>query len=351
MLRTTLAQRAGRACAPLALSLAALGSMSMAAQAEEVVNIYSYREPQLIDPLLKAFTEQTGIKTNVVFAQSGLNERLLAEGRNSRADVLLTTDIGRLVEAKEQGVSQPVSSPVLSQAVPQGFRDAEGYWYGLTMRARVIYASKDRVKQDSITYEELADPKWKGRICSRSGQHVYNTSLLASIIAHKGEAAAEAWLLGVKNNLAHRPAGGDREQVRDVYSGRCDLAIGNTYYMAQMMKNPDQRAWAESVRILFPNAAGRGSHVNISGVALAKYAPNKDNAVRLIEFLVSGAAQEIYAAANSEYPVNPAVQPSATVQAWGKLKPDSLDLEQIAKLRKKASEIVDKVGFDAGPSS
>ena len=189
-----------------------------AASAAEKVNIYSYREPQLIDPLLKAFTDKTGIKTNVVFAAAGLNERLAAEGANSPADLLFTVDAGRLSEAKDAGLTQPVTMPEL-KAIPAAFRDPAGHWFGLTMRGRVVYASKERVKQDAITYEELADPKWKGKICTRSGQHVYNTSLLATIIAHKGEAAAEAWLKGVKANLARKPAGGDREQVRDVQAG------------------------------------------------------------------------------------------------------------------------------------
>ena len=335
----------------LSLSLAALAFSPLAAQAAGEVNIYSYREPQLIDPLVKAFTDKTGIKANVVYAKDGLNERLAAEGRNSPADLVFTVDIGRLSEAKSLGITQPVKSKTLEDAIPGSYRDAEGHWYGLTLRSRVVYASKDRVKQDSITYEELADPKWKGRICTRSGQHAYNVSLIASMIAHKGEAEAEKWLNGLKNNLAHKPAGGDREQVRDVHAGKCDLAIGNTYYMALMLQNPDQKTWADGVKVLFPNAQDRGSHVNISGMALAKHAPNKENAVKLMEFLASPEAQGIYAQANNEYPISSEVAPSKVVQSWGKLHPDKLPLEDIANLRKKASELVDKVGFDAGPSS
>jgi iron(III) transport system substrate-binding protein len=222
------------------------------------------------------------------------------------------------------------------------------------MRSRVVYASKERVKQDAITYEELADSKWKGKICVRSGQHVYNTSLIATMIANKGEEFTETWLKGVKANLAHKPAGGDREQARDIHSGKCDIALGNTYYMALMAKNdknPEQKEWGAAIKPLFPNAADRGSHVNVSGVALAKHAPNKANAVKLMEFLASEDAQKIYATANNEYPINPAVPPSEIVQSWGKLKPDPLPLENIAKYRKRASELVDKVNFDAGPSS
>ncbi|MFO7297523.1 MAG: Fe(3+) ABC transporter substrate-binding protein [Pseudomonadota bacterium] len=350
MTQSVLRRRALRALAPISLSLAAL-TLSPVAQASGEVNIYSYREPQLIDPLIKAFTERTGIKANVVYAGSGLNERLAAEGRNSPADLLFTVDIGRLSEAKTMGLTQPVKSKVLEEKIPAPYRDPEGHWFGLTLRSRVVYASKERVQQDSITYEELADPKWKGRICSRSGQHPYNVSLIASMIAHKGEEEAEKWLRGLKENLAQKPAGGDREQARDIYSGKCDLALGNTYYVALMLKNPEQKAWAESIKVLFPNAQDRGSHVNISGMALAKYAPNKENAIKLMEFLASPEAQGIYAQVNNEYPISQEVAPSEVVQSWGKLNPDKLPLDEIAKLRKKASELVDKVNFDAGPSS
>ncbi|PZN17331.1 MAG: iron ABC transporter substrate-binding protein [Proteobacteria bacterium] len=340
-----------RGFAPIALSLAVCTASSVAAKADGEVNVYSYREPGLIDPLMKAFTEKTGIKVNVVYSSSGLNERLAAEGRNSPADLLFTVDIGRLSEAKDMGLTQPVKTEALEKAIPAPYRDSEGHWYGLTLRSRVVYASKERVPQDTITYEELADPKWKGKICSRSGKHQYNISLIASMIAHLGEAEAEKWLRGVKENLAHRPAGGDREQARDVYSGKCDLAIGNTYYVALMLKNPEQKAWAESIKVLFPNANDRGSHVNISGMALTKYAPNKENAIKLMEFLASPEAQGIYAQANNEYPISSEVEPSEVVKSWGKLNPDKLPIEEIAKLRKKAAELVDKVDFDAGPSS
>jgi iron(III) transport system substrate-binding protein len=324
--------------------------LTQTAAAQGEVNIYSYREPGLIDPLLSAFTAKTGIKANVVFAPAGLNERIAAEGALSPADLLFTVDAGRLSDAKAAGLTQPVTSAALD-AVPAFARDPDKHWFGLTMRARVVYAHKERVKQDSITYEDLADPKWKGKICTRSGQHVYNTSLLATIIAHKGEAAAEAWATGVKANLGRKPSGGDREAVRDVFSGRCDIAIANTYYMAQMLKNPEQKAWADSVKMIFPNSGDRGSHVNISGMALAKHAPNKANAIQLMEFLASDDAQKIYAEVNNEYPVSTTVQASDIVKSWGTLKADSLPLDNIAKHRKRASEIMDKVGFDSGAGS
>jgi iron(III) transport system substrate-binding protein len=354
MQATPLARSGARVTTQLVLSLAAAMAVAAPALAQGEVNIYSYREPQLIDPLLKAFTDKTGIKANVVYAAAGLNERLAAEGANSPADLLFTVDAGRLSEAKDAGLTQPVDLATLQAAVPAQFRDPANHWFGLTMRSRIVYASKGRVKQDAITYEELADPKWKGKICIRSGQHVYNTSLIATIIAHKGEAFADEWLKGVKANLAQKPAGGDREQARDIHSGKCDLALGNTYYMALMAKNtknPEQQEWGNAIKPLFPNANDRGSHVNISGMAMAKNAPNKANALKLMEFLASDEAQKIYAVANNEYPVNPKVPPSEIVQSWGPLKPDPLPLENIAKYRKKASEIVDKVNFDAGPSS
>ncbi|MFM2421610.1 MAG: hypothetical protein RL291_140 [Pseudomonadota bacterium] len=340
--------RASAIASALLSGSAIVGASGAVAQGQ--VNIYSYREPALIEPLLKAFTAKTGIKTNVVFAQAGLNERLQAEGRNSPADLLLTVDAARLSEAKAAGLTQSVKSAAFD-VVPKAYKDADGHWYGLTMRARVFYVSKARVTQDSITYEELADPKWKGKICTRAGQHVYNTSLLATIIAHKGEAEAEKWALGVKANLARKPAGGDREAVRDVRAGLCDIALANTYYMAAMLNNPEQKAWAEATRIVFPNAGDRGTHVNISGVALTAHAPNKANAQMLMEFLVSDAAQALYASANNEYPINPAVPPSHLVKSWGALKPDPLPLDNIAKFRKRASEIMDRVGYDQGPTN
>lgn len=315
------------------------------------VNIYSLRQTSLIQPLLDAFTKETGIKTNVIFAQSGLIERIAAEGANSPADVLLTADIGFLTSAVEQGVAQPVKSDVIEKNIPANYRDPAGQWIGLTARARVIYASKERVKQDTITYQELADPKWKGKICVRSGQHPYNVALLASIIANEGEAKAKEWLKGLKANLAAKPAGGDREQAKAIFSGQCDIAIGNTYYMALMEKNPEQKPWADSIKVLFPDAGARGTHVNLSGAVLAKNAPNKANAIKLIEYLSSGGAQELYARLNDEYPLKPGIALSPVVQSWGALKADPLPLAEIGKNRKRASELVDEAGFDQGPSS
>lgn len=330
------------------------GGVLSQAQAAEEVNIYSYREPGLIAPLLSAFTKQTGIKPNVVYANKGLIERAAAEGKNSPVDVILTTGIKRLADAEDKGITQPVKSAEVEANIPANYRDAGGHWIGLAQRARLVYASKDRVEQDTITYAELADPKWKGKICTRSGQHPYNIGLLASIIAHEGPEKAEAWARGLKNNLARKPSGNDRAQVKGIYSGECDIALGNSYYMAQMQNNvkkPEQQEWAKSVKLLFPNSDGRGTHVNISGAALAKYAPHKAAGLKLIEFLASEKGQEIYAEAVNEYPLKPGVPPSKLVASWGTLKADKLPLEDIAKFSGKASEIMDKVQYDLGPQS
>jgi iron(III) transport system substrate-binding protein len=330
------------------LTVAVLSAAGVA-KAEDVVNVYSYRQPSLIEPLLKAFSSRTGIKVNLIFAEKGLIERMVQEAANSPADVLLTADVGRLVEAQKKGLSVPLTDAALQDNIPQEFRDAEGNWYGLTMRARVVYASKDRVKQDSISYEELADPKWKGKICIRPGQHPYNLGLIAAMIARRGETKTKEWLTGLKANLANKPSGNDRSQAKSVYAGECDAALANTYYMGKMLTNtdePEQQDWAKAVRILFPSSAEMGTHVNISGMLLAKYAPHPENGLKLMHFLAEPEAQSVYAEGNFEYPVNPAVQPSEIVRAWGTLRPDSLPIGEIAAHERRASELVDEVGFD-----
>ncbi|MEQ8824158.1 MAG: Fe(3+) ABC transporter substrate-binding protein [Filomicrobium sp.] len=324
------------------------------AQAADEVNIYSYREPGLIAPLLEAFTKESGIKTKVVYAKKGLVERVVAEGKNSPVDVILTVDIKRLADAEKAGITQPVTSDKVAANIPANYRDPDGQWIGLSQRARLIYASKERVKQDKITYEELADPKWKGKICSRSGQHSYTIGLVSSIVAHLGAEKAEEWARGVKNNLARKPSGNDRAQVKAIYSGECDISIGNSYYMAAMQNNkkkPEQQEWAKSVKLLFPNADDRGTHVNISGAALAKNAPHSAAGVKLIEFLASAKGQKIYADIVNEYPLKEGVPTSELVASWGTLKADKLPLEEIAKNSAEASKIMDKVQFDLGPQS
>ena len=329
-----------------AVSIVTLTAASALAQSGEV-NVYTYRETKLIQPLLDAFTKDTGIKVNVISASSGLEQRIKTEGANSPADVLLTVDIGRLDDAVKADVSQPIKSDKLDEIVPPRFRDPNGHWYGISMRARVVYASKERVKQDTITYEELADPKWKGKICIRSGQHMYNNALFAAYVAKHGEAKAEEWLKGVKANLAQKPSGGDRETARDIAAGKCDIGIANTYYWALMNNvEADKKPWAEATKVILPTFAGGGTHVNLSGVLLAKHAPNKANAMKLIEWLAEDKAQQIYADINYEYPVKAGVAVNPTIAGYGKLNPDPLPIAKIAENRKAASTLVDKVGFD-----
>ena len=336
----------------LASTMALFGA-AFPALADGEVNIYSYRQPELIKPLLDEFTKETGIKTNVLFLDKGLVERITAEGENSPADVILTVDIARLTEAKDGGVTQAVNDETINKDIPANYRDPDGNWFGLTTRGRVVYASKDRVKDTAITYEDLADPKWKGKICMRDAQHSYNIGLFASMIAHHGADYAEKWLTGLKANLVSKPNGSDRSQAKAIFSGECDIGLANTYYLGVMMTNekePEQKDWAGAVKILFPNAADRGTHVNISGMAMAKNAPNKDNALKLMQFLSAGEAQKIYAEQVFEYPVLPGAEPSDIVKGFGPIKPDTLPLIDIAKNRKLASELVDKVGLNDGPS-
>ncbi|MBI3992881.1 MAG: Fe(3+) ABC transporter substrate-binding protein [Candidatus Lambdaproteobacteria bacterium] len=337
----------GLRASALLLALAAVLSWDGAtAQAAEEVNIYSLRQPFLIEPILQEFTRRTGIRTNVVHAPQGLVERIRQEGRNSPADVLLTVDIGRLHDAAEAGVLQPVRTPTLEANIPAPYRHPQGLWYALTFRARVIFASKDRVKPEELdTYEGLTAPRWKGRICTRSSQHDYNIALLASLIAHHGETAAEQWARGLLANLARKPQGNDRAQVKAIKEGECDIALVNTYYMGAMLEDAEQRAWAEAVYLYFPNQGGRGAHVNVSGAGITRSAPHKANAVKLLEFLSSALAQQLYAEHNFEYPVNPDVPWSPLVASWGRFKPDTLPLVEIATHREAALRMFDRVNF------
>jgi len=344
--------RAHQSRLAIAALAAGIAFVPFAAAAQGVVNIYSYRQPALIAPLLEAFTEETGIETEVLFLDTGIEERIAAEGANSPADLIFTVDIGRLQAAKDAGVTQVVDNETINASIPEQYRDSEGHWFGLTTRGRVVYASKERVEQDTITYEELADPKWEGRICIRSGQHVYNIALFASMIAHHGEEYAEEWLAGLRDNLARAPSGNDRAQAQAIYSGECDIGIGNTYYVGLMINNeeePEQQEWADAMKVLFPNSEDRGTHVNISGMALAANAPNEENAIRLMEFLASDEGQEIYAEQVYEYPIGEGTEASETVQGFGEMNADTLPLEDVAKNRGLASELVDRVRFEDGP--
>ncbi|MGY9029229.1 MAG: extracellular solute-binding protein, partial [Rhodobacterales bacterium] len=290
-----------------ALALCAL-TLASTAVAQEV-NVYSYREPALIQPLMDAFTAQTGVAVNVAFLNKGLIERLRAESRRSPADLVFTVDISRLHGVKDAGLTQPVQNDALTNNIPAEFRDPENHWFGLTTRARIIYASKDRVAPNEVaTYEGLADSKWKDRICTRSGTHSYMLALTAAYLHHHGEAETLDWLKAVKSNLARKPQGNDRAQVKAIWAGECDIALGNTYYMGQMLADPEQQDWANSVSVEFPIFEDAGTHVNVSGMALTKSAPNRDDAIRLMAFLASPKAQEIYAADNFEYPIAPGTE-------------------------------------------
>jgi iron(III) transport system substrate-binding protein len=311
------------------------------------VNIYSYRQPFLIEPLTSAFTDKTGIKVNIVYLRKGMIERMKAEGKRSPADVVLTVDISRLSALVDAGLTQQVVSQTLSTNVPEKYRDPAGHWFGLTTRARIIYVSKERVRTGEIkSYEDLADPKWHGKVCTRSGLNAYNLALTSAIIHHHGEDYAKKWLDGFKQNLARKPQGNDRAQVKAIWAGECDLSIGNTYYMGKMLKDPEQADWAKSVNIVFPTFEGGGTHVNVSGIGMAKFSPNKDNALALMEFLSSGEAQEIYATANFEYPIAPGTKVDDLVKSWGSFNADTVNLMTIAKLRKKALKLTEIVDFD-----
>jgi iron(III) transport system substrate-binding protein len=332
-----------RLSTPLAVAL----SVSTALPALAEVNVYSYRQPELIAPLVDAFTDETGIEVNVAFLNTGMVERLQAEGERSPADVVLTTDISRLAELVEAGVTQPVDSDVLAEQIPAEYRDPGNEWFGLTSRARVVYASKERVEEGAVTtYEDLADPKWEGRICTRSGTHAYMVALTSAAIHHMGEEGAKEWLEGLKSNLAQKPQGNDRAQVKSIWSGECDISIGNTYYMGAMLEDEEQTEWANSVRIEFPEFENGGTHVNVSGMALTKAAPHREDAVAFMEFLASDTAQEIYAESVYEYPVNPDVPNSDLVDSWGEFTADDVNLMELARMRPDALRITQEVDYD-----
>jgi iron(III) transport system substrate-binding protein len=316
------------------VSMLALGA-AVPALAQEV-NIYTTREPGLIQPILDAFTAETGIAVNTVFLESGLIERVQAEGESSPAD---------LVNA---GVTQPVDSDVLEAAIPETLRDADGNWFALSGRARVVYAAKD-LDLDSITYEQLDDEEFRGKLCIRSGQHPYNTALFAAYMAKHGEEETKAWLEGIKANQARAAAGGDRDGARDIAAGVCDIAVANSYYyglMASGAGGEEQKVWADAVKVILPTFEGGGTLVNVSGAAVAAHAPNRDEAVQLLEYLVSDAAQKLYAEANFEYPVSTTAEVHPIIAAFGTLNPDSQSLTDVLPFRARASELVDEVNFD-----
>lgn len=326
--------------------LAALCALPV--MAAEQVNIYSFRQPFLIDPILQEFSRETGIKTKVVFAKKGLIQRLKREGELSPADLVLTSNFSKLLELKDEQLTQAFNaSDTLRHNIPARFRDDENHWLALTQRVRNIYSSKDRRGDlSNIRYEDLADASFRGKICTRSGKHPYNLGLIASMIAHHGEAETEQWLRGVKANLARKPQGNDRAQVKAIKEGLCDVSLGNSYYLGKMLQDKNQVAWANAVNLNFPNQQDRGSHINVSGAVITRHAPNKAAAEKLLTFLSGEKAQQMYAELNMEYPVKAGVPASELVQSWGDFKADPLPLTDIAKHRKAALTLVDKVGFD-----
>ncbi len=327
--------------------ISAVAALSVPAAVAEEVNVYSYRQPELVEPLFDAFTEETGINVNVAFLKSGVVEKLEAEGKRSPADLVLTVDVSQLDALIKAGVTQAVSSEAINANIPEAFRDSDGHWFGLSARARIIYASKDRVAEGEVTtYEDLASDKWKGRICTRSGTHDYNLALISAVIARYDVDYAEQWLQGIKANLARKPQGNDRAQVKAIYAGECDISIGNMYYMGLMMADPDQKPWADSVRLVFPKFESGGTHLNVAGVAMTAAAPNRDAALKLMEFLASDEGQSIYAEVNNEYPANPDVPASDLVASWGEFTPDNTPLLALATNRGEALRLVERVGFD-----
>jgi iron(III) transport system substrate-binding protein len=319
------------------------------AAANGEVNLYSARKENLIKPLLDRFTEETGIRVNLVTGKAdALLQRLQSEGRNTPADMLITTDAGRLHRAKEAGVTQAVESALLTKQVPSSFRDPEGHWFGLSLRARPILYVKERVDPTLLsTYEALADTAWKGRICIRSSGNIYNQSLIASMIAANGLEATENWARALVKNFARPPKGGDRDQIKAAAAGICDIAIANTYYLAGMLTSKDavQREAAGKLAVFWPNQNGRGVHMNVSGVAVTKAANNRENAIKLLEFLVSEQAQSWYAESNGEYPVRSSVAPSELLKSWGEFKLDTLNLDRLGELNPEAVRLMDRAGW------
>ena len=318
-------------------------------ESEQSVSVYSHRHYDVDQRLYDEFTEQTGIQVNVVKAGADeLIQRLEAEGEDTPADILITVDAGRLYRAKERNLLQPIRSEILEARIPDHLRDPENYWFGLTKRARIIAYAPERIAAGALsTYEDLTNAKWSNQVSVRSSNNIYNQSLLASIIAHLGESEARQWARGVVENFARSPKGNDRDQLKAIAAGIANIAVVNTYYIGIMTHsdNAEERRIAQSLNILFPNQQGRGTHINVSGAGVTKYAPHAENAVRLLEFLVSDEAQREFAAANYEYPVVPGIPVSETVESWGEFKEDELSLNRLGELNTAAVRIFDEVGW------
>ena len=331
-------------CALVACFIPAVPGM-----AEEVVNVYSARHYDTDDELIKRFTDETGIKVNIIEGKSDtLLARIKQEGDLSPADVFITVDAGRLRMAEDQGIFQPTRSKVLEARLPESVRHPDGLWFGLTKRARVIVASKDRVPADlQLDYEDLVDPNWKGRVLIRSSSNIYNQSLVASLIEANGESGAEEWCRGIVTNLARTPQGGDTDQIRAVAAGEGDVAVVNHYYLARLMgsQKPADREVASKVRVIFPNQDGRGTHVNVCGGGVVKTAPNRENAIKFLEFLASDAAQQRFAEGNYEYPSVVDIPTSKVLMGFGPYKTDSLNASKLGANNKKAVRTMDRAGW------
>ncbi|MDZ4737536.1 MAG: Fe(3+) ABC transporter substrate-binding protein [Rhodospirillaceae bacterium] len=328
---------------------AAILSPTFAAQAEDVLNVYTTRQEVLIQPVLDAYRAETGTQVNVIFAKEGLVERLKSEGANSLADVLITADVGYILDADSQGMLQAIDSDILNEAIPEAYRQSDGRWYGFSLRARPIMYAADRVDPSELsTYEDLADPKWKGRICIRSSSNVYNQSLISSMILANGAEATQEWANAFVSNFAREPDGGDRDQIKAVAAGECDIAIANTYYLGGMLQaedEPDQIEAAKAVRIFWPNQDDRGVHVNITGGGVAANAPHREEAIRFLEFLVTDEAQRLFADVVNEYPVRADMEANDVVASFGEYEADSLPLEELAEVRQEAVQIMDRAGW------
>ena len=315
----------------------------------ESLGIYTHRQPFLLEPILEAYTKKTGVEFQTVYAPKGLAARLKAEGERTEADLVLTVDISRIKELADTGLLAPLASDILNKNVPSYLRDANDRWTALSLRARIIAVSKERVgKQAITTIEDLASPKWQGRVCSRKGSHVYNRAVLASLIAHNGEEAAKNWTLGLVDNLARRPQGNDRAQAKAIYSGQCDVALMNTYYYGKMKfakDKPEQQKWADSIEIAFFNQNGRGQHVNISAAGITQGSKRKELARAFLEWVTSEEAQQIYTKVNFEYPVNPNAELSEEVASWGTFKMDMLPMNVIADNSPQAQRIINETGW------
>ena len=331
-------------CAGILASL-----MSASVSSADTLGIYTHRQPFLLQPMLEAYTEKTGVAFQVVYAPKGLAERLKAEGEKTQADLVLTVDISRIKELADTDLLDEIQSDIVNAQVPANLRDGQDRWTALSLRARIIAVSKDRVGKNAIsTIEELASPKWSGQVCSRKGSHVYNRALLASLVAHHGEEEAREWAKGFVQNMARRPQGNDRAQAKAIFSGECNVALMNTYYYGKMKFNeekPEQKQWADAMEIAFMNQDGRGQHVNISAAGITKGSSNKAAARAFLEWLTSVEAQTLYTEINYEYPVNPNAQISEEVASWGMFKMDALSMNDIADNSPTAQRIINEAGW------